>query len=40
MSTDFKENLENIYSHFFNYLPQFMGNSMKGVAIIKELDDV
>lgn len=36
--SSFAENLENIYKHFFNYLPQFLGNSLKGVAIIFELD--
>lgn len=37
-SSNFKENLENMYQHFYNYLPQFMGNSLKGVALIYEMD--
>ena len=28
-----------VYQHFFNYLPQFMGNSLKGVALIFELSE-
>ena len=38
MSKDFMENLSLIYEHFYNYLPQFFGNSMKGVALIFELE--
>lgn len=38
LSKDFKENLAYMYEHFYNYLPQFFGNSLKGVAIIFELD--
>lgn len=38
MSKDFMENLSFIYEHFYNYLPQFFGNSMKGVALIFELE--
>lgn len=34
---DFKDNLIQIYQHFYNYLPQFIGNSLKGVALIYEL---
>jgi hypothetical protein len=35
---NFSDNLDSVYQHFYNYLPQFMGNSLKGVAIIFELD--
>jgi hypothetical protein len=28
-STDFSQNLRFIYSHFYNYMPQFMGNCFK-----------
>jgi hypothetical protein len=38
IKSNFKENMKFIYQHFYNYLPQFMGNSLKGVAIIFELD--
>ena len=38
LTSNFENNLEIIYQHFYNYLPQFMGNSMKGVALIFELD--
>ena len=38
ISQNFKDNLVMMYQHFYNYLPQFMGNSMKGVALIFELD--
>ena len=38
LKSNFKENLNIIYEHFYNYLPQFFGNSMKGVAIIFELN--
>lgn len=27
ISDDFEQNLRIIYKHFYNYLPQFMGNS-------------
>lgn len=40
LTASFKENLSVIYRHFYNYLPQFMGNSLKGVALIFELDSV
>ncbi len=40
MSNNFKDNLIFMYEHFYNYLPQFFGNSLKGVAIIFELDNV
>ena len=39
ITADFKANLELIYKHFYNYLPQFMGNSLKGVALIFELSE-
>jgi hypothetical protein len=39
MTENFKDNLMLIYQHFYNYLPQFMGNSLKGVAIIFELNN-
>jgi hypothetical protein len=29
-----------MYEHFYNYLPQFFANSLKGVALIFELDEV
>ena len=38
ITSNFRENLILIYNHFYNYLPQFMGNSLKGVALIFELD--
>jgi len=38
LTASFKENLIVIYRHFYNYLPQFMGNSLKGVALIFELN--
>ena len=38
MTNNFKENLIFMYQHFYNYLPQFFGNSLKGVAIIFDLD--
>ena len=34
----FQEKLIFLYDHFYNYLPQFFANSMKGVALIFELD--
>lgn len=40
LTHDFENNLVVIYEHFYNYLPQFMGNSLKGVALIFELTDV
>jgi len=40
MTANFKENLVHIYHHFYNYLPQFIGNALKGVAIIYEMDNV
>ena len=38
ITSNFEENLHLMYSHFYNYLPQFMGNSLKGVALIFEHD--
>lgn len=38
LADSFKENLLIIYQHFYNYLPQFLGNSLKGIALIFELD--
>jgi len=38
ITSNFKDNLVLIYNHFYNYLPQFLGNSLKGVALIFELD--
>jgi hypothetical protein len=29
-----------MYDHFYNYLPQFFANSLKGVAIIFEMDQM
>ena len=40
ITSNFEQNLHLMYSHFYNYLPQFMGNSLKGVALIFELDQV
>lgn len=38
LNNNFHENLIFLYQHFYNYLPQFFGNSMKGVALIFELE--
>ena len=35
---DLTANIEFIYEHFYNYLPQFMGNSFKGLGLIFDLD--
>ena len=35
--SDFSENLKFIYQHFYNYLPQFLGNSFKGLGVIVDL---
>jgi hypothetical protein len=35
---DLTTNIEFIYEHFYNYLPQFMGNSFKGLGLIFDLD--
>ena len=34
ISSDFEQNLKIIYKHFYNYLPQFMGNSFQGIGLI------
>ena len=39
ITKDFAANLAVVYEHFFNYLPQFMGNSLKGIGLIFELSD-
>jgi len=38
-SVDFQENLKFIYQHFYNYLPQFMENSFKGLGLIFDLGE-
>lgn len=35
---DLTANIEFIYEHFYNYLPQFMGNSFQGLGLIFDLD--
>jgi len=35
---DLTANIQFIYEHFYNYLPQFMGNSFKGLGLIFDLD--
>ncbi len=40
ITSNFDQNLHLVYSRFYNQLPQFMGNSLKGVALIFELDQV
>ena len=37
LPSDFSANLEFIYSHFYNYLPQFMANSFHGLGIIFDM---
>ena len=37
-SSDIQSNLKFIYEHFYNYMPQFMGNCFKGLAVIYDLD--
>ena len=32
----FEENLKFMYQHFYNYLPQFIGSSFRGLALIFE----
>ena len=34
ISASFEHNLKMIYEHFYNYLPQFFGNSFRGLGII------
>lgn len=36
--SDIQQNLKFIYEHFYNYMPQFMGNCFKGLAVIHDLD--
>jgi len=36
---DLTANIEFIYQHFYNYLPQFMGNTFKGLGLIFDLDE-
>lgn len=36
----FHEKLVFIYEHFYNYLPQFFANSMKGIALLYKLDQI
>ena len=40
ITKDFAANISVIYEHFFNYLPQFMANSLKGVGLIFELSEI
>ena len=35
---DLTANIEFIYEHFYNYLPQFMGNTFNGLGVIFDLD--
>ena len=35
---DFTQNVTFMYEHFYNYLPQFMGNSFQGLGLIFDLD--
>ena len=35
--SDINKNLKFIYEHFYNYLPQFMGNCFKGLGVIYDL---
>ena len=35
---DLTANVEFLYEHFYNYLPQFMGNSFQGLGLIFDLD--
>lgn len=35
--SDIQQNLKFIYEHFYNYLPQFMGNTFKGLGLIYNL---
>jgi hypothetical protein len=37
-SSDVQENLKFLYEHFYNYIPQFMGNCFKGLGVIYDLD--
>ena len=35
---DLSANIGFIYEHFYNYLPQFMGNTFQGLGLIFDLD--
>lgn len=35
--SDIQLNLKFIYEHYYNYLPQFMGNCFKGLGVINEM---
>lgn len=37
ISAEFENNLKMLYEHFYNYLPQFFGNSFKGLGVIFNL---
>lgn len=37
IGSDIKQNLEFLYEHFYNYLPQFIGNYYRGLGVIYEL---
>lgn len=37
ISAQFEQNLKMIYQHFYNYLPQFFGNSFRGLGVIFNL---
>lgn len=39
ISSNLEENIKMMYKDFYNYLPQFMGNSLKGVALIFEMEN-
>jgi hypothetical protein len=34
LTNDLQHNLEVIYKHFYNFMPQFMGNSFQGLGLI------
>mmetsp|Transcript_16901 Transcript_16901/g.26002 ORF Transcript_16901/g.26002 Transcript_16901/m.26002 type:complete len:178 (+) Transcript_16901:887-1420(+) len=34
--SNFGTSLDTVYLHFFNYLPQFLANGMKGISIVSE----
>ena len=37
LSSSFDQNIKLIYKHFYNYLPTFFANGLKGVALIFNL---
>lgn len=37
ISAEFEHNLKVLYEHFYNYLPQFFGNSFRGLGVIFNL---